>query len=293
MKNYLILIIVLIALNIKAQEQKFYYNNTDYITFIKKGSGSTSLVYLHGFGISKNSWGDFYPLFDTTKYTSYLIDLKGFGNSSIPKDNKYSVNEHKKILIKFIDSIITQNYYLIGHSYGGGVALLLTTSKKLINKPKLLILMDCAAYNIDTPFFLKYLQKSFLNNTIYVFSTPKMRAKFILKKAVNKENYTKKILNRYTESFKGKRKKYSFTKSAQQITPDNYKQIIADYSKIKIPVLIIWGKQDMILSVKQGELLSTQIKNSELKIIDNCGHIPQEEKPIITYEIVKTFINNP
>jgi len=276
----------------KAQEQKFYYNDSDYITFIKKGSGSISLVYLHGFGASKNSWDDFYPLLDSTKYTSYLIDLKGFGNSSIPKDNKYSLNENKKILTKFIDSNVTQEYYLFGHSYGGGVSLLLATSKKLRNKPKLLILMDCAAYNIDTPFFIKYLQNPFLSNTMYLFSTPKIRAKFTLNRIVNEENYTKKILNRYVESFKGAGKKYSFVQSAKQIAPENYEQLIAEYSKIKTPTLIIWGKQDMVLSVKQGELLSKQIENSKLVIIDICGHIPQEEKTDETFKIVEAFINN-
>jgi pimeloyl-ACP methyl ester carboxylesterase len=276
----------------KAQEQRFYYNDSDYITFIKKGNGSTSLVYLHGFGASKNSWDDFYTLFDSSIYTSYLIDLKGFGNSSIPKDKKYSLNENKKILTKFIDSIITQKYFLFGHSYGGGVSLLLVTSKKLRNKPKLLILMDCAAYNIDTPFFIKYLQNPFISNILYLFSTPKIRAKFTLNRIVNEKNYTNKILNRYIESFKGVRKKYSFVQSAKQIAPENYEQLIAEYSKIKMPTLIIWGKQDKILSVKQGELLSQQIENSELKMIDICGHIPQEEKPDTTFKIVESFINN-
>ena len=48
----------------------------------------------------------------------------------------------------------------------------------------------------------------------------------------------------------------------------------------------------MVLSVNQGVLLSKQIENSKLEIIDNCGHIPHEEKPNETFMSIETFLNN-
>lgn len=279
-------------MNIYAQEQRFYYNQKDYITYVKRGTGSTSIIFLHGYGASKNSWDDFYPLFDTLKYSLYLIDLKGFGNSSIPKDNKYSINDNEEIISLFINSNISNDYYLIGHSLGGGVSLILTKSGHLNQYPKALILLDCAAYNANTPFFINYLKTPCINQLIYFFTTSKMRAYFSLKKIVNRDNFSQKILNRYIESGKGKHKKYSFIKTAKQIVPKNYEEFIAFYDKIAIPTLIIWGNQDRILSIEQGKLLSKQIIHSKLETIENCGHIPHEEKPIETFEIVNEFLIN-
>src|ERR1035437_300443 len=123
MKYILITILLFSDLKTKSQDLKFLYNEKDYITYEKHGTGSTSLIFLHGFGASKNSWYDFYNFFDSLKYTSYLIDLKGFGNSSIPKDNKYSLQDNAMIITSFINQNIKSDYLIIGHSYGGGVAL--------------------------------------------------------------------------------------------------------------------------------------------------------------------------
>ena len=291
MKRYIIVILLITSFISSNAQEKFYYNNSDYINYQKKGSGSIDLIFIHGYGASNNSWDDIQPLFDSTEYTSYLVDLKGFGKSSIPKDNKYSMRDHEKVIAEFIDSVITNDYYLFGHSYGGGVSLLLTISKQLKTKPKSLILIDCAAYHTETPFFIKYLQIPIVNRMMFLFSTPKMRARFTLKRIVIKEHFSEEMLSRHTESVKGKGKKYSYIKTAKQIIPDNYKQFTDAFKNIEIPTLIIWGRQDKVLPVEHGELLSQQIKDSKLKIIEECGHIPHEEYPNETYKIIETFLN--
>ncbi len=293
MKKYIIVILFITSvLSVKAQEERFYYNDSDYMSCQKKGTGSIKLVFIHGFGASNNSWDDIQVLFDSTEYTSYLLDLKGFGKSSIPKDNKYSMRDHEKIISKFINSDITDDYYLIGHSYGGGVSLLLTISEQLKIKPKSLILIDCAAYHSETPFFIKYLQIPVVNRMMFFFSTPKMRARFTLKRIVIKEHFSEEMLSRHTKSLKGKRKKYSYIKTAKQIIPDNYEQLTNGIKEIEIPTLIIWGKQDKVLPVEHGELLFEQIKNSKLEILEECGHIPHEEYPVETFKIIEKFLNN-
>lgn len=291
MKSFIIILIInIFILDVNSQENKFFYNETDYLTYLVYGNGSTNLIFLHGFGSSKNSWDDFYPLFDTSKYTLYLIDLKGFGNSSIPKDKKYSIGDHAEIISKFINTNVSNDYFLIGHSYGGTISLFLANFNALNRQPNGLILLDCAAYNIKTPFFINYLKTPCFNQFMYLITTPKSRAKYTLKRIVEKNNLSQRIIDRYTISYTGKRKKYSFIKSAKQMIPKNYEELIAAYNDIKIPTLIIWGKQDKVLSIEQGSLLTKQITNSKLFIIENCGHIPQEEKPIITFEIVIKFL---
>ena len=47
---------------------------------------------------------------------------------------------------------------------------------------------------------------------------------------------------------------------------------------LKHPTLIVWGKQDGITPVTEGERLKKDIAGSELVIFDQAGHAPQFEK---------------
>ena len=50
-------------------------------------------------------------------------------------------------------------------------------------------------------------------------------------------------------------------------------------ARVKIPTRIVWGGQDALVPLNCGELYRQAIPGSELVIIDNCGHVPQVEKP--------------
>jgi len=49
--------------------------------------------------------------------------------------------------------------------------------------------------------------------------------------------------------------------------------------RIDIPVKIVWGRQDRILPVAYADEFKKLIPQAEVHIIDNCGHLPQAEKP--------------
>jgi len=78
----------------------------------------------------------------------------------------------------------------------------------------------------------------------------------------------------------GKRERKSF---------HQLRKIVAKYKSIQTPTLIIWGRQDALLPLESGERLHRDIQNSTLKVIDQCGHIPQEERPEITVSEIATF----
>ena len=50
-------------------------------------------------------------------------------------------------------------------------------------------------------------------------------------------------------------------------------------ARVKIPTRIVWGGQDRLVPVNCGELYRQAIPGSELVIIEDCGHVPQVEKP--------------
>ena len=49
--------------------------------------------------------------------------------------------------------------------------------------------------------------------------------------------------------------------------------------RIRIPTLVLWGKQDRILPPEEGLRLATEIPRARLVVLPDTGHIPQEETP--------------
>ena len=72
--------------------------------------------------------------------------------------------------------------------------------------------------------------------------------------------------------------------------PQDIEAVIARYKTIKVPVLIIWGEEDEVVPLDVGRNFKRDIPDSELVILPQCGHIPQEEEPQETTRIVKEFL---
>jgi pimeloyl-ACP methyl ester carboxylesterase len=273
-------------------EKTFFYNQSDYITYEKRGNGQTIVVCIHGIASARRSWDELLPYFDENKYTFYIIDLKGFGNSSMPKDKNYSLDAQAAIVANFINSTIDSDYLLMGHSMGGGVCLSMLVSGLLIRQPRSQILIDAASYKENVASFVWWMRSRFLNYLAFNLTPAKLRTKTSLKLVVYKANLTPQILDRYVQLGKNKKQSYSLARATQQLIPPRkkYELQISQYDSMQTPTLIIWGKNDPVISVKNGEKLHAQIAGSQLAIIDSCGHLTHEEKPQQVAKTIEKFV---
>ena len=71
---------------------------------------------------------------------------------------------------------------------------------------------------------------------------------------------------------------------------DNYKNGFEAAKKIKCPAINILGDRDRMCPVKAGKKLAENIENSEVEIIENCGHMILLEEAGQSLEILKKFI---
>jgi pimeloyl-ACP methyl ester carboxylesterase len=61
------------------------------------------------------------------------------------------------------------------------------------------------------------------------------------------------------------------------IEPSDF--LAEELSHLTMPVSIIWGKQDDVISLKSVDVLQKFIPRSTVHLIDQCGHVPQLECP--------------
>ena len=270
----------------------FIYNGIK-IKYDEIGDGDP-IILLHGFGASSYSWRNASePL--SQKNRLFLIDLKGFGLSDKPFDNKYSISSQAEIIISFIQKNNLQNLILIGHSTGGTVALQTALQYiKMENNPiKSLVLVDSPAYKQRLPLFVQILKIPIVNKFVLAFFPAKICTKLVLKKCFfDDTKITDEMVKNYGCFFDLAGSSHALIATAKELVPKNIDEITSKYKDIQIPALVIWGEYDEIVPFSIGQRLNQAIPNSKLVVIPDCGHMPQEEKPKETIKIISGFLDS-
>jgi pimeloyl-ACP methyl ester carboxylesterase len=107
-----------------------------------------------------------------------------------------------------------------------------------------------------------------------------MAAKMTLRMCYyDREKATAEQVKAYANPFATAGGRHALLQTARQCIPENADELIANLSTISVPTFILWGREDKIIPLKVGEMLHEAIPNSTLEIIEQCGHIPHEEKP--------------
>ena len=270
---------------------KYFEHNDSKIWYLDKGSGETFL-FVHGFASSSYTWR-YFEKYYSGKYRIISIDLKGFGKSSKPHDESYSVKEQSVILTNFIKKNNLCNVTMVGHSFGGAVILFsyITAEeevKKSINK---LILIDSAAYRQDFPDFISILRIPIINWLTLSLMPDNINSKTVLKESFfDHSKITDEMINTYASYLNMPGAHHALIQTAKNIVPDDIDFITSKYKDISIPVLIIWGEEDQIVKKSIGVRLHNEIPGSSFESIKKCGHIPQEECPGDALTIIDNFI---
>ena len=231
------------------------------------GSGSP-IILLHGWGTNYHT---FLKLTNEikNKYTVFLIDLPGFGLSDEPT-KIYNLDNYVEFLKTFIEELQIENPIILGHSFGGRIAIKYAAEYSNISK---LILVDSAG--IKHRLSLK--QK--LNIIKYK----------LLKKYYR---FTKKI-NKYNELVKtnGSTDYVNSTDVMKGILSKVVREDLKkELKKIKVETLIIWGKDDSVTPYKDALVMNKLIKNSGLVTIENAGHFPYLERSNYFNIIIKNYL---
>ena len=230
--------------------------------------GSTQnpvLILLHGWG--QNS-GMMTPLAKKFLNNYYVIslDLPGFGQSPSPSTIR-NVEDYADMLNNFLKKLHIQAPIIIGHSFGGRIALLYASKYSA----KTIIL-------IASPFRPEKI--NFLDRSL-----------IYLTKKINKFPLLKNIIPKLKNFFGSEDYKNASPVMRQILVKTVSQDLSPFFKKINCPVLIIWGAKDTTVPVSESEILHQELSKftfSHLEIIPHTGHFVYLEK----LNQVSTLINN-
>ncbi len=236
--------------------------------YVAEGNGEP-LILLHGlFGALSN----FKDLVDHFKHSyRVIIPLLPLYDLSLLDTSVSGLAKH---VTKFIEHEKLSNFHLLGNSLGGHIGLVYTLKHQNLVKSITLTGSSGLFENGMGETYPKrgdynYVQKK----TELTFYDPKVATKELVDEVFHIINNRLKAL-----------KIIALARSA-------IKHNLGDeLQEIKIPVCLIWGKNDTITPPMVAEEFHKLLPTSELHWIDKCGHAPMMEVPAEFNTILTTFL---
>ena len=257
------------------------------------GDGPVPLLFLHGFAAAAVTWDDLAVLLAGNRYTLYLLDLKGSGKSEKPRDGSYRPEDHASHVLDVIEGFSLRGVVLVGHSLGGGIALLAWHKARETGRSALigsLVLIDAAAYPQRLPRFFGYLRHPLAGWLLLHLIPVRTLVRFNLNHVYHDPaQVTEARITRYSSSYRGRNTVYALITTARQLEPGRYAHQYPDHRSVTIPTLILWGRHDRVIPLAFGERLHEEIHGSRLIVLE-CGHNPHEEAPAASAAAIKGFL---
>src|SRR5215470_10255528 len=148
------------------------------------GTGRPVLL-IHGFGGSLYTWRHLVPML-ARDHEVVAVDLKGAGRARKPADGRYSVGDHADCIAALIEQRDWRDLTIVGHSFGGGVALAAIVGARLEGRLRNLVLIDSMAYRQAFPWFIRAMRVPILG-PLSVFLLPKaLQVRFVLRSAYHR-----------------------------------------------------------------------------------------------------------
>lgn len=248
-----------------------------------------TLLLIHGFTASNYVWKTVAPKFAELGFHVVAPDLPGFGFSGKPSWFDYSIASHSRVIQRFLNRLGIGKATLVGSSYGGAVCLWFTLDNP--ERVTKLVLVDAVCNNDPKSHpVLKLAELRGLGEVITPFLVDSRAfLKLRMKNTIDPANHHL-ITRERIDSIQRPIKAADGHRSVL-LTSRNWdaSRIEEDAHLIDQPTLIIWGDNDKVIPIRDGEYLYDTILNSRMVVLKDCGHVPQEEKPEIFTQLVTEF----
>lgn len=250
------------------------------------GEKGEPVFLIHGFGGSAYSWRKIIPAL-AEDHRVFAVDLSGFGYTQRPKSREsYTREAQGRLVLGVMDALGIERAHIFGHSYGGGLTLALAARHPERFLSMVLVDSSAPTYSDDRRSRLAGIRPL---STVFVRSLALRPARIrqaLLHSFYNDSLVTPELVKGYFDRLRIEGVADAF----QGLTAPTRPGERVELEKISVPALVIWGAQDQLISVESGRRAAARMPRSEFVVIDECGHMPMEEKPEEVLRAVLPFL---
>ncbi len=256
------------------------------------GQGSPLLL-IHGLGASCEYWQ--YNIRGLSQGCRvYAFDLPGFGRSD-KRIEDLSLDFAGEFLAAFMDRQRVDRASLVGNSLGGVVSLQFAV--RFPHRLEKLVLVSSGGWGRELPLPFRLLNIPVLGELMaWAWGTRPGMRRSLRSMVYDPQDITDEFIDQMAELARlpgAKEMLLSVARTGIDLRGQNMRllePLLRRVPEIEAPTLIIWGAQDPIIPVAHAHIAHQMIKNSQLHILDRCGHVPQIEKPEEFNQLMLDFL---
>jgi pimeloyl-ACP methyl ester carboxylesterase len=238
------------------------------------------VLLIHGLAGSSKTWDLVVPRL-SEHYDVIAPDLLGHGESAKPSGD-YSLGAFASGLRDFLAVLGVPSVTIVGHSFGGGVAMQLAYQHpRLVDR---LVLVGSGGLGREVSWLLRvlalpgaeYLMPLWFPKPIVERATAVGR--FLGRRDIRHPRFSE--LWRAYSSLAGASNRTAFVRTMRGVIEPGGQSVTAGdrlYLAARVPTLIVWGDRDGVIPVQHGIDAHEQIDNSQLVILEGVGHFPHVE----------------
>lgn len=256
-----------------------------HVNYLDEGHGEP-VILLHGSGPGVTAYANWRLLIPVLAQNYRVIapDVVGFGYTDRPQGFEYTLESWMQFALDFMDSLGVAQASFIGNSFGGALSLALAARHP--QRVRCFVMMGAAGIHFPISEGLEKVwgyQPSFeamrdLMNT-FAYQGEKISDEIV------ESRYQASIRPGYQESYELLFPEPRQEKLDALCLPEE------EISRIDKPVLLVHGREDVIVPVDCSLRAHALLKNSDLHVYSNCGHWTQIEKAPEFGALVRSFLD--
>ena len=259
--------------------------------FVRQRGSGPDVFLLHGLGDCGVGWQFIEPKLVEAGCRVTTWDAFGAGRSDKPKDGDYRLEAHARRFWELADRLAVERPVLIGHSLGGTIALGLAQQRP--QRVRGLVLIDPPAYRdgaLDGHWFWEV---PLLAETVLGIMSTCSIVRVGLEQNFHDKNAVSEDLEiTYLRELQRDGAIEAFIAQERQLVPTDAERWERGHGTITAPTLIIWGEEDRLVPLSQGERLVEQMPDVRLITFPDAGHSPHLEVPEIVLECRLPFLRS-
>ncbi len=253
------------------------------VRYVDEGQGP-AVVLLHGFASSLDNWKRVRPAL-RQRHRVIALDLKGFGWSDRPPGD-YSPRAQAQIVRALLDQRGVDDVAVVGHSWGGSVAMQLALNDA--KRVRRVALYDAWVFEEQLPTAFHMARAPGLGELIFgAFYDERIDEK--MASAFFDRRYVTEAFVEEVE--RGLERPGSTAAALAAARSQHFDQVQQRYSKMDKPTLLMWGREDRITPLHYGERLARTLPGAKLVVYPRCGHFPMIEAAAESTRELSAFLS--
>lgn len=252
------------------------------VAVLVDGSGDP-VVLLHGLGGTSETWQQTIDCLDGSLLT-VAIDLIGHGRSARDRGD-YSITANAVIVRGVLDQLGIDRALLVGHSYGGGVAL----AEAVIFPEKVagLALVASGGLGSEASPVLRAMSLPFVGElaslAIHPWLVGRIDATFDRLSSLGfRERSELRQMRQTLRSLSDMAARGSFLDTLRGVV-NVQGQLVNGAERLDqigdIPVLVVWGDRDPMLPISHADVVAAALPHARVEIFEGAGHFPHAQDP--------------